>query len=141
MQSSRLVYGINLLEKSNNVKTDNVNENQSLSSNSEINEDMNSNSNKPIIINKVTDIDIRIAKLYSTCIESKYTRIVKVKKITPMTCKLQEIHVDLLRLHDLLSLSGRNYVTLFLDEFTQKSWVLLLRFKDKFFDIFKIWLL
>lgn len=34
----------------------------------------------------------------------------------------------------------KKYVALLLDEFTRKSWILLLRSKDEFFDVFKLWL-
>lgn len=60
--------------------------------------------------------------------------------MTPTIRKLQEIHVDLWGPYDPPLLSGRTYVGLLLDEFTQKSWVLFLRSKDKFFDAFKLWL-
>lgn len=101
---------------------------------------MNSNSNKSTIINKVTDIDKKIAKLCDTCIENKYTRIVKAKRIILITRKFQEIYADLLGLYNSCSLSSRNYIALLLDEFIRKSCVSLLRSKDKFFNIFKIWL-
>ena len=60
--------------------------------------------------------------------------------MTPTTRKLEEIHADLWGPHDLPSLSGRTYVGLLLDEFTRKSWILPLRSKDEFFDVFKLWL-
>ena len=62
-------------------------------------------------------------------------------KITSITHKLQEIYIDLWRLHYLPLLLGKTYVGLFVDKFTCKSWVLLLRSKDKFFNTFKFWLL
>lgn len=36
-----------------------------------------------------------IEELCDLCIESKYTKIVKHKKMTPTTCKLYEIYVNL----------------------------------------------
>ena len=60
--------------------------------------------------------------------------------MTPTTRKLQEVHADLWGPHDPASISGKNYVALLLDKFTRKSWILLLRSKDKFFDAFKLWL-
>ena len=57
------------------------------------------------------------------------------------TRKLQKIHADLWGPHNPPLLSGRIYVSLLLDEFTCKSWVLLFRSKNKFFDTFKLWLL
>lgn len=64
-----------------------------------------------------------------------------LKKMTPTTQRLQEIHTNLFRPHNLLSLLRRNYMILLLDEYNQKSWILLLRLKDEFFDMFKLWLL
>ena len=57
--------------------------------------------------------------------------------MTPTTRKLQEIHDDLWGPHDPPSISGKHYVGLILDEFIQKSWILLLRSKDEFFDAFE----
>ena len=81
-----------------------------------------------------------VKQLYNPCIESKHTKIVKYKKITSTTYKLQEIYVDLWGLHNLPSLLDRIYMAFLLNEFTYKSWVLLLQSKDKFFDVFKLWL-
>lgn len=69
------------------------------------------------LIYKIITIDDKF-KLYNTYIESKLTRIIKLKKMTLTTQKLQKIHIDLWRLHDPLSLSSRNYITLLLDEYT-----------------------
>ena len=38
------------------------------------------------------------------------------------------------------SISDKNYVGLLLDEFTRKSWIILLRSNDMFFNAFKVWL-
>ena len=86
------------------------------------------------------DLDDDVEQLCDHCIESKHTKIVRHKKMTLTTRKLQEIHADLWGPHNRLLLSGKIYVGLLLDEFTCKSWVLLLRSKDKFFDAFKLWL-
>lgn len=51
------------------------------------------------LLNKVTsistDFDHSIEQLCNLCIENKYTKIVKHKKITPTTYKLKEIYADL----------------------------------------------
>lgn len=60
--------------------------------------------------------------------------------MTPKTWNLQEIHADLWGPHNSPYLSGRNYVALLLDKYTRKSWILFLRLKDEFFDVFKLWL-
>lgn len=91
-----------------------------LSSDSEGDKDHDeSETEEPAIVNKATDIDAG-AELCDACIESKHTRIVKSKRMTPTTRRLQEIHADLWGPHDLPSLSGRNYIALFLYEFTRK---------------------
>ena len=96
---------------------------------------------KPSPINKAMELNIDgVKKLCEACIKSKHTRIVKLKKITPTMRRLQEIHADLWGPHEPVSISGKNYVTLLLDEFTRKSWIILLRSKDEFFDTFKLWL-
>lgn len=61
-------------------------------------------SNTPLIpvimlLNKVTstntDFDHSVEQLCNPCIENKYIKIVKHKKITPTTYKLKEIYADL----------------------------------------------
>lgn len=95
IQASKLVDGTNLKKKSKNSETDNIHENQLLSSDSKTNKYINSDLDKPTIINKATNINIKIAKLYDTYIESKHIRIVKAKRMTAITHKLQEIYADL----------------------------------------------
>ena len=63
----------------------------------------------------------KIKKLCDLCIESKYTKIVRYKKMTSTIRKLQEIHTNLWRPHDPFSLSGKTYVDLLLDKFTRES--------------------
>ena len=47
-------------------------------------------------INKAIEHNLGdVENLCEACIESKHTRIVKSKKITPITRKLQEVHVNL----------------------------------------------
>ena len=60
--------------------------------------------------------------------------------MTPTTRRLQEVHADLWGPYEPASISGKSYVALLLDKFTRKSWVLMLRSKDEFFDAFKLWL-
>lgn len=99
---------------------DNINKKQLLSFNSKI-EDIGFNSNKPIIISKIIDTSSKITKLYNTHIESKYIKIIKSKRMTLITWKLQKIPIDLQKLYDLPSLLGKKYITLFLDKFICKS--------------------
>ena len=93
-------------------------------------------------INKAIEYNLGdVEELCETCIKSKHIRIVKSKKMTPTTRRLQEVHADLWGPYEPASISGKSYVALLLDKFTRKSWLLILRSKDKFFDAFKLWLL
>lgn len=78
-------------------------------------------------------------KLYKTFIESKQTRIVKSKKLTLITQIYQKIHTNMFRPHNPATLLGKNYIVLLFNKYTRKSWSLLLRLKDKFFNVFKLW--
>lgn len=61
------------------------------------NKDSNLNANnKFIAINKIMKNNLKyINQLYKTCIESKYTWIVKSKNMTSIIKSLQKIHADL----------------------------------------------
>ena len=51
---------------------------------------------KPSPINKAIELNIDgVEELCEACIKNKYTRIVKLKRMTPITRRLQEIYVDL----------------------------------------------
>ena len=92
-------------------------------------------------IGKVTEYSLgRIEELYEACIKSKYTRIVSLKKMTVKTRKLQEVHAHLWGPHKSTFISGKNYMAVLLNKFTRKSRILILRNKNEFFDIFKLWL-
>ena len=54
------------------------------------------------------------------------------------TWKLQEIHADLWGSHDSHLLLDKTYVILLYDKLIQKSLILLLKSKDKFFYTFKL---
>lgn len=51
--------------------------------------------NKLVSINKTINNTNGIEQLCKACIESKHTRIVKSKKMMPITKRLQEVYVDL----------------------------------------------
>lgn len=144
MKTSKLVDGID-------ITIDNGWQEERFSSDSEDNNEDEilepSPDNSPALmitlLNKITstssiDLNDDIKQLCDPCIENKYTKIVRHKKITLTTRRLQKIHADLWGLHDPSTLSGKIYVGLLLDEFSRKSWVLLLWSKDKFFDAFKL---
>ena len=100
-----------------------------------------SDSDKLSPINKAMELNIDgVEELCEACIKSKYIRIVKSKKMTLITKRLEEIHANLWGSHDPASISSKNYVALLLDEFTRKSWIILQRSNDEFFNIFKLWL-
>lgn len=91
VQASKLIDGINLGEV---IGPDN----ETPSSYSELdNEDSDADvDNKPTTINEATENDLKcIKQLYKAYIKSKHIRIVKLKKMTLMIRKLQEVHIDL----------------------------------------------
>lgn len=92
------------------------------------------------IVSTDTDSDHSVEQLYNPCIESKHTKIVRHKKMTLTTHKLEEIHADLCKLHDPSLLSERTHIDLLLNEFIYKLWILSFQSKDGFFDVFKLWL-
>lgn len=90
-------------------------------------------------ITKTINIEIK-TELCNIYIKSKYIRIVKSKKITLIIQKIKEIDTDLQGPHNPTSLSEKNYIALLFNKYTQKSWMLLLKLKNEFFDLFKLWL-
>lgn len=58
-----------------------------------------------------------IEELCNPCMESKYIKISKYKKMTLTIHKLQEIYTDLWGLHNLFSLLEKTYIVVILDEF------------------------
>ena len=78
----------------------------------------------------------KIERLFDLCIESKYTKIVRYKKMILITWKLQEIYTDLWRPNDLFLLLKKTYIGLLLDKFIQNLWILLLKSNIKFFNTF-----
>lgn len=148
MEASKFIDGIEIV-----IEKDQQIQEEPFSSNSEVdNKDENSKpsptSNIPPtsattllnkIINTMTDPD-SVKQLCNPCIESKHMKIVRYKKMTPTTRKLEKIYADLWRLYNPLLILGRSYIGLLLDKFTCKLWVLLFRSKNEFFDTFKLWL-
>ena len=88
IQTSKLTDDINL-----NKLTNKINEDQCSSFNSKSDNNIETK-NKPAFIHKVINVNTDI-KLCDTYIKSKYIRIVKLKRITPINQKFQEIHADL----------------------------------------------
>ena len=58
--------------------------------------------------------------------------------MTPIIKRLHKVHTDLWCAYNPVSILTKNYVALLFDKFTHKSWILLLRSKNEFFDIFKL---
>lgn len=56
----------------------------------------------------------------------------------PTTRKFKKIYVDLWEPHNPPLLLGGTYISLLLNKFTCKAWVLLFQSKDEFLDIFKL---
>ena len=84
---SKLVDGINLREIIGPVD-------EPHSSDSELEFELDCD--KPFPINKAMKLNIDgVKELFEACIQSKYTRIVKSKRMTPTTKRIQEIYADL----------------------------------------------
>ena len=131
VQVFKLIDRINLRE----ITTEPIDKTQS----SDYEPESDSDTNKLSLINKAMELNIDgVEELCEACIKSKHTKIVKSKRMTPTTWRLQEIHADLWGPHKPASISGKNYVALLLDKFTHKSWIILLKSKDEFFNIFKL---
>ena len=130
IKASKLTNGIDIT-----IKDDQQSLEKCFSSDSE--KDNEDNSSKPsldsvdifpipitTLLNKMTstiDHDDSVKQLCDPCIENKYTKIIRHKRMTPIIHKFQEIHADLWGAHDLPSLSRRTYVGLLLNKFTRKS--------------------
>lgn len=75
------------------------------------------------------------------CIISKQTQVVMQNKLmTEATINLEKVQADLWGPHYLSLLFGKTYATILLDATTQKSWIVYLKSKDEFVNIFKTWL-
>ena len=93
IQTSKLIDKIDLGGEVNS-------KNQFHSSNSKFEEEdnkkLNTNTeNKFVLIYKLNKNSDNIKQLYKIYIEGKYIRIVKLKSMTPITRKLQEIYINL----------------------------------------------
>lgn len=104
--------------------------------------DNNSNTEttyKPAFINKAIEYNLGDVKEFcKICIKSKYTRIINSKKMTITKRRLQKIYANLWGLYKYTSILGKSYIALLLNKFMYKLQVLILRSKDKFFNIFKL---
>ena len=77
----------------------------------------------------------------TSCIASKQTLvIIQNQPMKKANEKLNKIHIDLWGPDDPPFLSKKTYAGIQLNAKTQKSWVLYLRSKDKFVDVFQVWL-
>ena len=66
-------------------------------------------------------------KLYTPCVGSKSTRVIRRNKsMTPITHKLEEVHADLWGPHDPPSQSGSTYAAILMCKHTRKTWTLYL---------------
>lgn len=89
--------------------------------------------NEPAIVNKISKNNLEcIKQLCNICIVSKYTKIVRYKKMTLIIYKFQKIYTNWWKSHDLFLLSERPYISLFFDGFIQISWIFFFWSKDKF---------
>lgn len=89
VQASKLIHGIDFKEVLRPV-------NKSYFSKFKSNNNLDANIDIFASINKVIKYNSKgVEKLYKAYIESKYTKIVKLKKITSIIRRLQKIHTNL----------------------------------------------
>lgn len=69
----------------------------------------------PTLLNKIIE---SIEDFCDTCIESKHTRIIKYKAMTPIIQKLEKIHANFWGLHNPSSILRKSYIGLLLDKYT-----------------------
>lgn len=62
-----------------------------------------------------------LKQLCKACIKSKCTQIVKLKKMTLITKKLQKVHTNLWGFHEPAFILKKNYMALLLNKFIWKS--------------------
>lgn len=126
IQAFKLVDGIKLLD----ATISNSNDNQ-FSSDLEADDGKRSNPDIDMHITPTPTLPNKIIKsiedLCDMCIKSKYTRIIKHNAMILTVQKLEKIYANFWGPYYPPSISGKNYVSLLLDEYTQKSWVLLLK--------------
>jgi transposase InsO family protein len=79
----------------------------------------------------------RIQHIYEVCQEGKQAPIFFPKSITPSTDVLQLICSDVCGLFRTHSYTGARYFVSFIDDFSRKTWVYLLKSKDAVYDEFK----
>ena len=117
--NTRIIQALKLMDEIDLDKEEpiNANEEQNPNARLENNKNVDSDIDKTVPIHKVMDINNEI-ELCNICVESKHIKIVKSKRMTSTTRRLQEIHTDLWRLHNPPSLSRRNYIALFLNKYT-----------------------
>ena len=118
IQASKLVDGIDLEEAAIPKDESYLNFSDSETNDKDIEQSDTDADNELAPINKTTNNTNGIEQLYEACIKSKYTRIVKLKKIMPTTKRLQEVYANLWGPHNLASISRKNYIALLLDKFT-----------------------
>lgn len=86
----------------------------------------------PLLVNITSNFN----PLCNPYVGSKSTKIVLQKNMTLTFNKLEEVYVDLCDPHNLLLFFGKIYVAMLYCKFFQKTWILYLRNKDKFVDMF-----
>lgn len=90
-------------------------------------------------ISKITNLNFD--KICKSCVGSKQTWMVRRQKLITITeKKLKKVYVDLWGPHNLPSLLGSTYIVILVCKKTRKTWVLYLRSKDKFVNVFQNWL-
>ena len=88
-------------------------------------------------MNGLPHID-HLDQLCETCIFGKNHRIPFVKEPGNAKFPLELVHTDVCGPMNISSIGGNKYFLTFIDDFSRKTWIYLLKSKDEVFHCFKI---
>jgi len=90
------------------------------------------------LVRALPNINYDKDKICEACIKGKQTKSSFHSKNAITSQRVQELlHIDLFGTTKILSLHGKSYGFVVVDDFTKFMWVLMLPYKDKSFEAFK----
>ena len=90
------------------------------------------------LVNGMPKLNINFDHVCGTCQQGKQTRgSFKSKNIVSTTRSLELLHIDLLEPTRTISLGGKKYALVIVDDFFRYIWILFLVTKDETFKAFK----
>lgn len=93
------------------------------------------------VIHQTIENTDTIDKLCTPCIESKLIEVMRRNKSMTITInKLEKVHADLWRPHDLSLQSRSTYIAILICKHIRKMWTLYLPGKNDFINAFQTWL-